>query len=56
LSIPWGAADKRNIPIDLIASGYVEEEYFLTGTALLYDWPDTSKSAVLKSSSILYTT
>ena len=37
-SIPWQTADKLIVPINLSQYGYVEEEYFLTGTANLYDW------------------
>ncbi len=38
-SYPFGAADHLNVPQDLGRVGYVEEEYFVTGTANVYDWP-----------------
>ncbi|WP_137681255.1 alpha/beta hydrolase domain-containing protein [Aurantiacibacter suaedae] len=36
-SWPWAAADRAVSPIDLSAHGYVEEEYFITGTARVFD-------------------
>src|SRR5580658_10097575 len=38
-SYPFGAANHTRIPEDLAKIGYVEEEYLLTGTASVYDWP-----------------
>jgi hypothetical protein len=38
-SWPFAAADHSVTPRDLSKSGYVEEEYFLSGQANVYDWP-----------------
>jgi len=40
-SVPFGAADRLRKPIDLSASGYLEEEFVVRGTARVYDWPAT---------------
>ena len=37
-SYPYGAADRLLEPMDLAKDGYVEEEYFISGTANVYDW------------------
>jgi hypothetical protein len=37
-SYPLGAADHLNVPEDLSKVGYVEEEYFVSGYANVYDW------------------
>lgn len=55
-SIPWGANDMKYTPINLAARGYSEAEYFQSGNANIYDWPDTSKSAVVKTANIPYVT
>ncbi len=55
-SIPWGVAELRVTPINLDQYGYVQEEYFLTGTANVYNWPDTAKSAVVVTATIPYVT
>ncbi|HWW66113.1 MAG TPA: alpha/beta hydrolase domain-containing protein [Sphingomonadaceae bacterium] len=38
-SWPWIAADRTSEPVDLAAHGYVEEEYLISGTANVYNWP-----------------
>jgi Alpha/beta hydrolase domain len=38
-SYPFGAADHQLVPQDLARSGYVEEEYIVSGTANVYTWP-----------------
>jgi Alpha/beta hydrolase domain len=38
-SYPFGAADHQLVPQDLARSGYVEEEYLVSGTANVYTWP-----------------
>ncbi len=35
-SVPWGAADRQLVPIDLSGYGYKEEEYFYSGKANVY--------------------
>ena len=38
-SYPFGAADHTRVPADLASLGYVEEEFIVSGTANVYDWP-----------------
>jgi hypothetical protein len=38
-SYPFGAADHELVPEDLKSMGYVEEEFLISGTANVYDWP-----------------
>ena len=38
-SHPFNGAAHTLTPIDLSRRGYVEEEYFVSGTANVYDWP-----------------
>ena len=45
-SYPLGAADHLNVPEDLSQVGYVEEEYFVSGTANLYDWAPPEAATV----------
>lgn len=45
-SYPFGAADHLNVPQDLGRVGYVEEEYLVTGTASVYDWPAPGAATV----------
>src|SRR5271166_1644143 len=45
-SFPLGAADHLNVPEDLIKVGYVEEEYFVSGTANVYDWAPPGAATV----------
>jgi hypothetical protein len=37
-SYPFMAANKFSEPVDLSKSGYTEEEFFVSGTANIYDW------------------
>jgi hypothetical protein len=37
-SFPFGAAARNVVPVDLSRAGYVEEEFFLSGAANVYDW------------------
>ena len=39
-SIPWGAADRQLVPIDLASYDYKEEEYFFSGQANVYSLAD----------------
>ena len=43
------------MPQDLARSGYVEEEYLVSGKANVYDWPDTGP-AVVRTADAPYTT
>ena len=43
-------------PEDLGKQGYVEEEFFVSGKANVYDWPASGGPAVIKSSDAPYTT
>lgn len=36
---PFGAANHTRVPEDLKEVGYVEEEFFVSGVANVYDWP-----------------
>src|SRR6266545_343753 len=45
-SYPFGAADHLNVPQDLGRVGYVEEEYLVSGTANVYDWPAPGTATV----------
>lgn len=38
-SYPFGAADHTLMPQDLGKMGYIEEEFLISGTANIYDWP-----------------
>jgi hypothetical protein len=42
-SRPWAEANAAVEPIDLGKRGYVEEEYFIRGTARTLDWPAAGK-------------
>ncbi|MDF2522687.1 MAG: hypothetical protein K0R31_328 [Clostridiales bacterium] len=53
-SIPWNVNDLKLTPIDLKANGYVEEEYFLSGTANIYDWKNTSQAAIIQTPNAPY--
>lgn len=53
-SYPFGAADHTPAGEDLGALGYVEEEYYVSGRANVYDWPETG--AVVNTPSAPYTT
>ncbi|WP_334188077.1 alpha/beta hydrolase domain-containing protein [Noviherbaspirillum sp.] len=54
-SYPFGAADRTLMPEDLKAVGYVEEEYFVSGKANVYDWPAPG-AAVVRTPDVPYTT
>src|SRR5260370_18333338 len=45
-SYPLGAADHLNVPEDLSKVGYVEEEYFVSGTASVSDWAPPNAATV----------
>ena len=55
VSYPFGAADHLNVPEDLSKVGYVEEEYFVSGTANVYDWAAPG-AATVKVANAPYTT
>jgi Alpha/beta hydrolase domain len=54
-SYPFGAADHQLMPQDLRRDGYVEEEYFLSGKANVYNWPAPGP-AVVRTAGARYTT
>jgi len=54
-SWPLMADDRLQHPVDLAAAGYVEEEFFVTGRANVYDW-DEDDGATIRSSGAPYTT
>lgn len=45
-SYPFGAADHERVPEDLKRVGYVEEEFLISGTANVYDWPKLGPTTV----------
>ena len=51
----FGAAKSNLDPVDLAKAGYVEEEYFLSGTANVYDW-NADGSLTVKGANNPYTT
>ena len=50
----FGAAAYAMHPEDLGAQGYVEEEFFVSGAANVYDWPATG--VVIRTADVPYTT
>jgi Alpha/beta hydrolase domain len=54
-SYPFGAADHTRAPQDLRKLGYVEEEYFFSGTGNVYDWP-ASGPAIVRTAAAPFTT
>lgn len=54
-SYPFGAADHQLTPQDLSASGYVEEEYLVSGDANVYSWPAPGPATV-RTADVPYTT
>ena len=54
-SHPFGAADQEMIPENLSKYGFVEEEYLVSGTADIYEWP-AAGPAVVRTSGVPYTT
>jgi alpha/beta hydrolase family protein len=54
-SYPFGAADHTLVPEDLRKVGYVEDEYLVSGTANVYDWPAPGP-AVVRTPNAPYTT
>ena len=54
-SYPFGAADHQLVPQDLSTYGYVEEEYVVSGTANVYEWPAPGP-AVVRTPDAPYTT
>ena len=54
-SHPFGGAAYQWVPEDLSKDGYVEEEYFVSGLANVYDWP-AAGPAVVRTPNAPYTT
>ncbi len=54
-SYPFGAADHEQVPEDLSKVGYVEEEFLVSGTANVYDWP-AAGPAVVRTANAPYVT
>ena len=46
-SYPFGAADHTRVPTDLKKIGYVEEEFFASGKANIFEWPEQGAAVVL---------
>lgn len=43
---PWNASIDRIQPLDVAALGYIEEEYFISGRANVYDWDQNGRPAI----------
>jgi hypothetical protein len=54
-SHPFGGAMYQWVPEDLSKDGYVEEEYFVSGLANVYDWPSPGP-ATIRTADAPYTT
>ena len=54
-SYPFGAANHTRVPEDLSRVGYVEEEFLISGTANVYDWPGPGP-AVVRTAGVPYAT
>jgi hypothetical protein len=54
-SYPFGAADHTRTPQDLRMMGYIEEEYFFSGRANVYDW-SAQGPAIVRTPNAPYTT
>src|SRR6185312_10331783 len=54
-SYAFGSAGHERVPEDLKKIGYVEEEYFLSGDANVYDWPEPGPAKV-RTAKVPYTT
>ncbi len=54
-SYPFGGAANTRVPTNLAAIGYVEEEFLVSGTANVYDWPKPGP-AVVRTPNAPYTT
>src|SRR5215204_5423985 len=54
-SFPFLASDKNLVPLDLTQSGYVEEEFIISGNANVYDW-QTDGSVTVKTPNAPYAT
>ena len=54
-SYPFNAADHSTVPQDLAASGYIEEEYFISGKANVYGY-DTKGNVIERTPDAPYTT
>lgn len=54
-SHPFGAADHTLQPQDMAELGYIEEEFFISGNANVYDWPERGRLEV-RTPDVPYTT
>lgn len=54
-SRPFGAADHTLQPQKLAELGYIEEEFFISGNANVYDWPERGRLEV-RTPDVPYTT
>ena len=56
-SYTFNAAKRQYVPIDLVSYGYVEEEYFISGLANIYQWYESGTSpATVRTPDAPYTT
>ena len=55
-SYPFGAASRQNVPVDLDAYGYVEEEFIVSGYANVYEYHDVGLYPKIRCENGRYTT
>ena len=55
---PFLGAGTSLLPVDLAARGYVEEEFFVSGNANIYDWaaPGAKSAVTVRTANVPYTT
>ncbi|MBN1831210.1 MAG: hypothetical protein JW896_03780 [Deltaproteobacteria bacterium] len=54
-SYPFNAADHSTVPQDLAAFNYIEEEYFVSGNANVYDY-DSEENVIIRTPDAPYST
>ena len=56
-SFPFNSSGRQQVPVDLAAYGYTEEEFIVSGAANVYRWYDSGASpATVRTSGAPYTT
>lgn len=54
-SYPFNSASRQVVPVDLAEFGYVEEEYFLSGSANVYEWDELFETVGVRTPDAPYT-
>ena len=56
-SYPFSTASRQYVPVDLASYGYIEEEFFVSGLANIYQWYDSGTGpATIRTPDAPYTT